>query len=128
VAQVGSQLVFADPTNQDARALTADAYEQLGYQMESATERNAFLQGAWELRNGVPKLPPRAPGSPDVIRSMTLDTYFDALGVRLNGDRAAGKRIVELDVQRYQPALRDESGEHFDLNQAPRTPLRMQRR
>jgi alkyl sulfatase BDS1-like metallo-beta-lactamase superfamily hydrolase len=94
VAQVGSQLVFADPTNQDARALTADAYEQLGYQMESATERNAFLQGAWELRNGVPKLPPRAPGSPDVIRSMTLDTYFDALGVRLNGDRAAGKRIV----------------------------------
>jgi alkyl sulfatase BDS1-like metallo-beta-lactamase superfamily hydrolase len=94
VAQVGSQLVFADPANQDARGLTADAYEQLGYQMESATARNAFLQGAWELRNGVPKLPTRGPGSPDVIHAMTLDMFFDYLGVRLNGDKAQGKNIV----------------------------------
>ena len=94
VAQVASQLVFADPMNQDARALTADAYEQLGYQMESASARNAFLQGAWELRNGVPKLPPRGPGAPDVIRAMTLDTFFDNLGVRLNGAKAQGKTVV----------------------------------
>ena len=94
VAQVASQLVFADPANQDARALAADAYEQLGYQMESATARNAFLQGAWELRNGVPRVPPRGPGSPDVIHALTLDMFFDNLGVRLNGDKAQGKTIV----------------------------------
>ena len=94
VAQVASQLVFADPANQDARGLAADAYEQLGYQMESATARNAFLQGAWELRNGVPKLPSLGTGSPDVIRALTLDMFFDYLGVRLNGDKAQGKTIV----------------------------------
>ena len=94
VAQVGSQLVFADPTNVEARSLAADAYEQLGYQMESATARNAFLQGAWELRNGVPKLPPFSTAAPDVIRALSLDLFFDYLGVRLNGDKAAGKTTV----------------------------------
>ena len=94
VAQVASQLVFADPANTEARGLAADAYEQLGYQMESATARNAFLQGASELRNGVPKLPSLGTGAPDVIRALTLDMFFDYLGVRLNGDRARGKAIV----------------------------------
>ena len=94
VAQVASQLVFADPANQDARTLAAEAYEQLGYQMESATARNAFLQGASELRNGVPKLPSLGTGSPDVLRALTLDMFFDFLGVRLNGDKAQGKTIV----------------------------------
>ncbi|MBL8303514.1 MAG: MBL fold metallo-hydrolase [Ideonella sp.] len=94
VAQVASQLVFADPANTAARALAADAYEQLGYQMESATARNAFLQGARELRLGVPQLPSIGTGSPDVIRALTLDMFFDFLGVRLNGDQAQGKAIV----------------------------------
>lgn len=94
VAQVGSQLVFADPANQEARQLAADAYEQLGYQVESATARNAFLQGAWELRNGVPKLPPLNTAAPDVIRALSLDLFFDYLGVRLNGEKATGKNIV----------------------------------
>lgn len=94
VAQVASQLVFADPANQQARDLAADAYEQLGYQMESATARNAFLQGAWELRNGVPRLPSTGTSAPDVIRALTLEMFFDYLGVRLDGDKAQGKSIV----------------------------------
>jgi len=94
VAQVMSQVVFAEPGNQEARALAADAYEQLGYQMESATARNAFLQGAAELRNGPPKLANFASAAPDVIRALPLDMFFDYLGVRLNGDKALGKTIV----------------------------------
>lgn len=94
VAQVGSQLVFADPANTAARSLAADAYEQLGYQAESATARNAFLQGASELRNGVPKLPALSSAAPDVIRALPIDMFFDYLGVRLNGDKAAGKALV----------------------------------
>jgi alkyl sulfatase BDS1-like metallo-beta-lactamase superfamily hydrolase len=94
VAQVASQLVFADPANQEARHLGADALEQLGYQVESATARNAFLQGASELRNGVPRLPSVSTAAPDVIRAITLDMFFDYLGVRLDGDKAQGKTIV----------------------------------
>jgi len=53
VAQVMDQVVFADPSNKEARNLAADAFEQLGYLAESATWRNAYLLGAQELRNGV---------------------------------------------------------------------------
>lgn len=94
VAQVASQLVFADPQNAAARQLAANAYEQLGYQQESATARNAFLQGAMELRKGVPQLPAFISASPDVIRALPLDMFFDFLGVRLNGDKAHGKTLV----------------------------------
>lgn len=52
VAQVVNHLVFAEPDNDEARQLQADALEQLGYQAESATFRNAYLLGAQELRNG----------------------------------------------------------------------------
>ena len=94
VAQVASQLVFADPANRDARELAADAFEQLGYQAESATARNAYLQGAFELRNGVPNLPAGSGAAPDIIRSLPLDMYFDFMAVRLNGAKAAGKTMV----------------------------------
>lgn len=66
----------------------------MGYQAESATPRNAFLQGAWELRDGVPKLLSTSSASTDVVRALPLDMFFDYLGVRLNGDKAQGKTIV----------------------------------
>ena len=52
VAEITSVLVYADPENKDARYLCADALEQLGYQAESGTWRNAYLSGAKELREG----------------------------------------------------------------------------
>src|SRR5215475_13515520 len=60
VASVMNQVIFADPANKQARELGADALEQLGYQAEAATWRNAYLMGAMELRNGVTRLPPGA--------------------------------------------------------------------
>ncbi len=52
VAQLTKELVFADPGNEEAKALCADALEQLGYQAESGTWRNVYLSGAMELREG----------------------------------------------------------------------------
>jgi alkyl sulfatase BDS1-like metallo-beta-lactamase superfamily hydrolase len=94
VAEAMSHVVFADPANQDARRLGADALEQLGYAAESATWRNAYLLGAQELRHGRSGAPARAPISPDVVRAMSLDLFFDYLGARLDGERADGRRIV----------------------------------
>ena len=51
-----NHVVFANPDNAEARALQADALEQLGYQAESATWRNAYLMGALELRAGPQKI------------------------------------------------------------------------
>jgi alkyl sulfatase BDS1-like metallo-beta-lactamase superfamily hydrolase len=93
VAQVVNHVVYADPSNEEARHLQADALEQLGYQSESAVWRNFYLMGALELRRGVPKLPARPIAVPDVIAAMTTDMILDTFAVRLNGPRAAGKVI-----------------------------------
>ncbi|MGH7323726.1 MAG: alkyl/aryl-sulfatase [Candidatus Rokuibacteriota bacterium] len=94
VAEAMSHVVFADPSNTEARHLAADALEQLGYEAESATWRNAYLLGALELRQGPPTVAARAPISPDIVRAMSLDLFFDYLGVRLNGEKAEGRRLV----------------------------------
>ena len=57
VAQITKELVYADPTNTEARCLCADALEQLGYQCESGTWRNCYLTGAMELRAATPATP-----------------------------------------------------------------------
>ncbi|MBT3331437.1 MAG: MBL fold metallo-hydrolase [Rhodospirillaceae bacterium] len=90
VAQVLSHLVFAEPENRDGRALLADTFEQLGYQAESATWRNAYLYAAQELRQGVAKLPPRPMLSPDMLSALTADALFDFMAVRLDAGKAAG--------------------------------------
>jgi alkyl sulfatase BDS1-like metallo-beta-lactamase superfamily hydrolase len=94
VAQAVSHLVFADPDNQAARALLADTLEQLGYAAESATWRNAYLFGAQELRQGMPKAPPRPPMPRETLAALRTEQLWDVLGVRLNGPKAEGKHIV----------------------------------
>ncbi|MCW1751150.1 alkyl/aryl-sulfatase [Rhizobium acaciae] len=93
VAEVVNHVVFADGNNVAAKQLLADTYEQLGYQAESGPWRNFYLTGASELRQGVTELPVPNTASPDTIKAMPIDMFFDFLGVRLNGDRAAGKTI-----------------------------------
>jgi alkyl sulfatase BDS1-like metallo-beta-lactamase superfamily hydrolase len=93
VASITSQLVFADPDNQAARALGADALEQLGYQSEAATWRDAYLTGAAELRSGPPK-PQAAAANAELLKGVSIDLAFDFLGVRLNAAKAEGKHIV----------------------------------
>ena len=46
VAQITNTIVYAEPDNENARCLCADALEQLGYQAESGAWRNAYLTAA----------------------------------------------------------------------------------
>mgnify|MGYP001098218815 FL=1 len=99
VAQVVSKVVFADPNNQAARNLEADALEQLGYQAESGPWRNFYLTGAQELRNGVMKGPTPNTASPDTVRAMTPEMFFDYLAVHINGEKAAdAKSVFNIDL------------------------------
>lgn len=92
VVEVVNKLVFADPSNQAARNLQADALEQLGYQAENAGWRNSYLMAAQELRNGLPRdLPSMKSGSPDALAAMDTGLLFDYLGVRLNAEKAEGE-------------------------------------
>jgi alkyl sulfatase BDS1-like metallo-beta-lactamase superfamily hydrolase len=94
VAEVANKMVFADPANQEARELAADAYEQLGYLSESATWRNAYLYAAYELRHGAPKVGRGPAINPNTINAIPTEMLFDLLGVQLNGSRANGKHII----------------------------------
>jgi alkyl sulfatase BDS1-like metallo-beta-lactamase superfamily hydrolase len=87
--------VFADTANTEARNLAADAFEQLGYQAESATWRNAYLLGAQELRNTIAPTRRPSPGvGPDVLHAMPLSLVFEYLGTRINGPRAGAAHII----------------------------------
>jgi len=95
VAQVMDQVVFADPSNQEARSLAADAFEQLGYLAESSTWRNAYLLGAQELRTGVGRGARSVPGiSPEMLHAMPIALMFDYLGTRIDGPRTGTANIV----------------------------------
>ncbi len=93
VAEAMKHVVFANPGSTEAKNLLADTYEQLGYQAESGPWRSVYLQGAFELRNGVPKAGGINAASPDTIKAMPPEMLFDYLAVRLNGPKAAGKKI-----------------------------------
>ncbi len=94
VATVMNKVVFADPSNKAARDFEADALEQLGYQTENPTWRNEYLMGAYELRNGVPKVKGVNTVTPDAIAAMSPDLLLDFMGIRLNGPKAEGKHTV----------------------------------
>jgi alkyl sulfatase BDS1-like metallo-beta-lactamase superfamily hydrolase len=90
VTEIANHLVFADPTNTDARNLQADALEQLGYQAESSTFRNAYLMGAQELRNGAPKPSSNAVRGRGLLLAMTVEQVFDSLAVRMKQEELGG--------------------------------------
>lgn len=91
VATITNKLVFAQPDNQAARRLEADALEQLGYQSESGTVRNVYLSGAHELRGGVKKMAGVNTAAPDIITAMSPEMFLDFLAIHLNGPHAANK-------------------------------------
>jgi alkyl sulfatase BDS1-like metallo-beta-lactamase superfamily hydrolase len=94
VAQVMKEVVYAEPDNKEARALCADALEQMGYQAESATWRNAFLYGAQELRHGVAQMPARNRMAEDTLGALTSDVLFGLLAIRLDPAKAAGQSLI----------------------------------
>lgn len=94
VAQVMDQVVFAEPTNKEARALAAKAFEQLGYLAESATWRNAYLLAAQEMRAGASPARPTPGVSPDLLRAMPFELVFEHIATRVNGPRAGAAKSV----------------------------------
>jgi alkyl sulfatase BDS1-like metallo-beta-lactamase superfamily hydrolase len=99
VAEVVNHLVFAEPKNQDARNLLADAYEQMGYIAESGPWRNFYLSGAKELRAGLKISPTPAAGTPDMVRGMSSELLFNYLAMSFIGtDEEAQKMKYNFNI------------------------------
>jgi len=86
-----NDLVLAEPDNRSAREMLAGAYDQLGYQSESALWRNMYLTGAMELRSGIRS--GQSTASIDLIRNLPSAMLFDLISVRLNPEKAAGATL-----------------------------------
>ncbi len=104
--EILNKLVFAEPQNQPAKDLLADVYEQLGYQQENPGLRNSFLNGAYELRSGLPEGTPPNTLSPDLARAMTTELFLDFLGVLMDSRKAEG---MEFTINLVTP----DNGEEF---------------
>lgn len=92
--EILNKLVYAEPRNQPAKDLLADAYEQIGYQKESPSVRNSFLAAAFELRNGVPSgASPKSTG-PDMIRGMSTELWLEFLAIRMDSRKAGNAKAV----------------------------------
>jgi alkyl sulfatase BDS1-like metallo-beta-lactamase superfamily hydrolase len=89
-----NHLVFAEPTNGQAKELLAGAYDQLGYQAESGPWRDVYLTAAWELRNGISVTAIDPKRAANVLSNTPVERFLDSMAVRLNGPDADGKRMT----------------------------------
>ncbi|WP_084140826.1 alkyl/aryl-sulfatase [Psychrilyobacter atlanticus] len=92
--EILNKLVYAEPENQAAKDLLADVFEQIGYQQESPSVRNSFLEGASELRNGVPTGNSADTTGPDFIKGMDTGSWLDFLSIRLNSDKIGDTKFI----------------------------------
>ncbi len=93
VVEVCKHIVFCDETSTEARALQADAFEQLAFGAENGTWRNAFLSGAHELRHGSFGTP-TATAAEDLINALSVDQMLDTIAIRIDGPKAWHEHIV----------------------------------
>jgi alkyl sulfatase BDS1-like metallo-beta-lactamase superfamily hydrolase len=87
VVELLNHVLFADDTSEAAKALQADAFEQLGFGAENGTWRSIFLAGATELRRGSFGTP-TATAAPDIMAALYPGQVFDAIAIRVDGPRA----------------------------------------
>lgn len=103
LAELLNHLVFTDPGNQEAKALLAGVYDQLGYQAESGPWRDFYLSGAYELRHGAPEVGLKPAVMKDVLLHTPVSLFFDSMAVRLIAEEAAGEsmtiKIVFTDLE-----------------------------
>lgn len=93
VAEVLNHIMMVDPEHTAARSLLADAYEQMGYQAESAPWRNFYLCGALELRQGLPQ-GSNYRASPGVARGMPVAQVLQLMAVRLLPEKVDNQRLT----------------------------------
>lgn len=95
VAEITNAVVYAQPDNQEARNLCADALEQLGYQAESGAWRNACLTGAYELRHGTENYPEKSVGKTGpAALGMSTETMLDYLGISMDAKKMEDRNLV----------------------------------
>lgn len=93
-AELLKHAVYADPSDQAARELMAESFEQMGYMAESAPWRNFYLTGASELRHGTPEQGITLELAWDMLRYTPIERFFERIAASLNGPKANGVNLT----------------------------------
>lgn len=88
-AELLNKLVFAQPSNTDARTALASAYDQLGYQAESGAWRNYYLAAAASLRGTAVENLSGNGQSRSFVSAIPTAVFFDALATRFDAAKGA---------------------------------------
>jgi alkyl sulfatase BDS1-like metallo-beta-lactamase superfamily hydrolase len=94
VGEVLNHVVFAEPKNQAARDMLAQAYEQMAYQAESGPWRDIYLSGASELRVDRKTAAQVRLNSKAFIKEVPLEEFMKALTVSIDAEKAEGETLV----------------------------------
>ena len=97
VAQITREIIFADPSNKEARELCAKSLEQLAWQAESGTWRNAYLTASLELREGTSFTGKYGSNLMNMMQDMTMEMILDYISIR-NNDLAAQSDDVKINL------------------------------
>lgn len=93
-AELLKHAIAALPEHDNVRMLQADVFEQLGYQAESGPWRNFYLLSAAELRGTANPRATFQSSNAEMSFGMDLALLLDFVAIRLNGPRAAGRRLA----------------------------------
>ena len=116
-AYAAGKVVMAYPKNNQARYLTADAFEQLGYTAESSVWRNAYLQGALELRIGVTDAIGKvgAIAKSDLTRCMSAELLLRYIGILYDNHKGSEEEL-EIKLEVKENTYGDDTTSTFILN------------
>ena len=117
-AYMAHQIILSDSNNLDtAKQLCADAMQQLGYQCESGTWRNAYLSAAYELRNGKHHDPLKSGSLGDMPPEMLLDY----MSIFFDGERAATQLkyngYLNVEDKKFMFVVRNGAILYYDVSQ-----------
>lgn len=92
-AYAAGQIIFAGIENEQAKQLCADAFEQLGYVAESGIWRNAYLQGALELREGRSDVfGMKEKKNTSILEGVSAELILKYIGIALDYDKGESDR------------------------------------
>lgn len=112
VAEITNAVVMANPENEKARLLCADALEQLGYQTETGLWRNMYLTGAAELRNPeIKNSGIRYMSNREVVPYVSATLLLDYLGINFDGEK--GIHLDEKFILKIKNENQDEITEKY---------------
>jgi len=96
-AQLLGKVIFAYPNNEKVRFLLADALEQQGYQEESGSRRNIYLQGVKELRTKTIDSNVFS-FSMELSAGVTPEQLLDFMGVSFDAEKALNLKGLKINL------------------------------